>query len=148
MMKLEDILAMWKRDSEIDEMNLDSASIQSAKLHSKYLELLSVTKLQLRKREMEYNVLLKDKWLWYNGKMTRAEQDAKGWGYDPLNGLKILKGDMDYFYNSDQHIQSAKAQLDYIKTLIETMTDIMDNIKWRHQNIKNAIEWRRFTSGA
>jgi hypothetical protein len=96
---------------------------------------------------MEYNVLLKDKWLWYNGKMTRAEQDAKGWGYDPLNGLKILKGDMDYFYNSDQHIQSAKAQLDYIKTLIETMTDIMDNIKWRHQNIKNAIEWRKFTSG-
>jgi len=147
MLKLEDVLEMWKRDAEIDEMNLDSASIQSAKLHSKYLELLSITKLQLRKREMGFNTLLKDKWLWYNGKMTKAEQDERGWGYDPLNGLKILKGDMDYFYNSDTHIQSAKGQIDYLKTLIETLSDIMENIKWRHQNIKNIIEWRRFTSG-
>jgi hypothetical protein len=147
MLKLEDVLAMWKRDSEIDEMNLDSASIQSAKLHSKYLELLSITKLQLRKRDMEFNILLKDKWLWYNGKMTKAEQDVRGWGYDPMNGLKVLKGDMDYFYNSDQHIQAAKGQLEYLKTLIETLSEIMENIKWRHQNIKNMIEWRKFTSG-
>lgn len=147
MIRLEDVLAMWKKDSEIDEMNLDAASIQSAKLHSKYLELLSVTKLQLRKREMEFNTLLKDKWLWYNGKMTKVEQDERGWGYDPLNGLKILKGDMDYFYNSDAHIQSAKGQIDYLKTVLETLSDIMDNVKWRHQNIKNMIEWRKFTSG-
>ena len=23
----------------------------------------------------------------------------------------------------------------------------LENIKWRHQNIKNMIEWRKFTSG-
>lgn len=147
MMKLDDVLEMWKKDSPIDEMNLDSASMQSAKLHSKYLELLSITKLQLRKREMEFKVLLKDKWLFYNGKMPKAEIDARGWGYDPLNGLKILKGEMDYFYNSDSHIQAAQGQIEYLKTLIDTLEEIMNNIRWRHSNIKNMIDWRRFTSG-
>ena len=147
MIKLEDILEMWKKDSPIDEMNLDAASIQSAKLHSKYLELLSITKLLQRRREMEFQTLLKDKWLWYNGKMTKAQIDEKGWGYHPMSGLKVLKGDMDYFYNSDPQIQAAKGQIEYIKTTVETLTDIMENIKWRHQNIKNMIDWRRFTSG-
>jgi len=147
MVNLEDILEMWKKDSPIDEMNLDAASIQSAKLHSKYLELLSITKLLQRRREMEFKILLKDKWLWYNGKMTKAEQDERGWGYDPMSGLKVLKGDMDYFYNSDPQIQLAQSQIEYIKTTIEALTDIMENIKWRHQNIKNMIDWRRFTSG-
>jgi len=65
MLKLDDILEMWKKDSPIDEMNLDVSSINSAKLHSKYLELLSVTKLQLKKKEMDFKVLLKNKYLWY-----------------------------------------------------------------------------------
>ena len=70
MITIDKVLEMWKKDSPIDELNLDTASQQSAKLHSKYLELLSVTKLQLRKKEMEFKVLLKNKWLGYNGKMS------------------------------------------------------------------------------
>jgi hypothetical protein len=147
MITLDKVLEMWKNDSPIDELNLDTASQQSAKLHSKYLELLSVTKLQLRKKEMEFKVLLKNKWLWYNGKMSKAEMDKLGWGYDPLNGLKVLKGDMDHFYDSDQHIQEANAHIEYLQTLVDTLSEIMENIKWRHQNIGNMIKWRQFTSG-
>lgn len=147
MLKLDDVLEMWKKDAQIDEMNLDNASIESAKLHSKYLELLSVTKLQLKKKEMEFKVLLKNKWLWYNGKMSKDEIDALGWSYDPLNGLKVLKGEMDHFYDADPHIQSAQGQIEYLKTLIDTLSEVLENIKWRHQSIKNAIEWRKFTSG-
>jgi len=146
-MQLDDILEMWKKDSPIDEMNLDTASQQSAKLHSKYLELLSVNKLQLRKKELEFKVLLKNKWLWYNGKMSKQQMDELGWSYDPTDGLKILKGEMDYYYDSDKEIQEATARIEYLKTLIDTLQEIMENIKWRHQNIKNMIEWRKFTSG-
>lgn len=146
-MTLDEIIEMWKKDSPIDEMNLDSASQQSAKLHSKYLELLSVNKLQLRKREMEFKVLLKNKWLWYNGKMSKQQMDQLGWSYDPTDGLKILKGEMDYYYDSDPHIQEANARIEYLKTMVDTLHEIMENIKWRHQNIKNMIEWRKFTSG-
>jgi len=108
---------------------------------------LSVSRLQLKRKEAEYHTLLKDKWMWYNGKMTKDEIDARGWDYDPLNGLKVLKGDMDYFYNSDEHIQTAKMKIDYLKELVSTLEEIISNIRWRHQNIKNIIEWRKFTSG-
>lgn len=148
MMKLEDVIEMWKKDAEIDEMNLDSASIQSAKLHAKYLELISVAKLQLKRREMEFKVLLKNKWMHYHGKLSKTEIDQLGWSYDPLNGLKVLKGDMNYFFDSDNHVQDLQIKIEYLKTLIETLDEIMQNIKWRHQNIKNIIEWRRFTSGS
>lgn len=147
MLQLDEIIEMWKKDSVIDEMNLDEASLKSANLHSKYLEMISVYKLQLKKRDAEFKVLLKNKWLWYNGKMSKDQIDDLGWEYDALNGLKVMKGDMDYYYDSDPHIQEAQAKIEYIKTIIETLKEIMDNIKWRHQSIKNAIEWRKFTSG-
>lgn len=146
-LRLEDVLKMWKEDSEIDELKLDEASRESARLHAKYLEMLSVTRLQLKKKESEYNTLLRDKFLWYNGKMSKDEMDARGWDYDPLNGLKILKGDMDRFYNADADIQNSKMKIDYLKELVATLEEIISNIRWRHQTIRNAIEWQKFTSG-
>jgi len=146
-LRIEDVLEMWKTDSEIDELKLDDASHQSARLHSKYLELLSITRLQLKRKEAEFRVLLKDKFLWYNGKMTKDEIDARGWSYDPLNGLKVLKGDMDRFYDSDSDIQNAQMKIDYLKELVAVLEEIMGNIRFRSNNIKNIIEWRKFTSG-
>lgn len=146
-MTLDEIHELWKRDSQIDEMNLDEASRDAAKLHSKYLELHSHAKLQHKKRELDFKVLLRNKWLWYNGKMSKAQIDELGWNYDPLDGLKILKGEMDYYYDSDQHIQEAQAKIELLKVQVETLKEIMESIKWRHQTIKNMIEWRKFTSG-
>lgn len=147
MNNLQEILEMWKKDSVIDEMNLDESSRNSAKLHSKYLELLSVNRIKLKKAELDFKVLLKDKWLHYNGKLSKEEMDEKGWDYDPLNGLTVLKSDMDYYYDSDPLIQQAQTKIEYLKELVDTLKEILENIKWRHQNIKNMIEWRKFTSG-
>lgn len=148
MINLEEIFKMWAKDSEIDDLRLDEASKKSASLHAKYLEMLSVSKLQLKRKDMEFKVLLKKKWLWYNGKLTKDQIDELGWEYDALNGLKVLKGEMDYYYNSDPHIQEAEARIEYIKTIKETLEEIINNIRWRHSSIKNAIDWRRFESGA
>ena len=147
MNNLQEILEMWKKDSVIDELNLDESSRDSAKLHSKYLEILSVNRIKLKKAELDFKVLLKDKWLHYNGKMSQEEIDEKGWDYNPLGGLTVLKGDMDYYYDSDPIIQKAKAAIDYTQEICDVLKEILENIKWRHQNIKNMIEWRKFTSG-
>ena len=147
MLNLEDVMKMWAKDSEIDDIRLDEASKKTASLHAKYLEMLSVTKLQLKRRDMDFKVLLKNKWLWYNGKMPKDQIDQLGWEYDALNGLKVLKGEMDYYYDSDPHIQEAQAKIDYLKTLIETLEEIINTIRWRHSTIKNMIDWRKFESG-
>ena len=147
MNNLDQSLEMWKTDSVIDEVKLDESSMNSAKLHAKYLEILSVNRIKLKKADMDFKVLLRDKFMHYNGKLSQEEMDKKGWDYDPLNGLTVLKGDMDKWYDADPVIQEAQAKIAYLQNLIDTLKEILDNIKWRHQNIKNMIEWRKFTSG-
>ena len=148
MLTLEQILEEWKKDCQIDNMELDTSSRETPKLHAKYVELLSMSKLQKHRKEMEFKKLLKDKFMWYNGKMDKQTMDDKGWEYDPFDGLtKPLKSDMDYFYEADPQIQALQSQIEYWKTVIDTLSEIVSNITWRHQTINNMIKWRQFTSG-
>tara|TARA_B100000927_G_scaffold290847_1_gene290795 strand:+ start:702 stop:1145 length:444 start_codon:yes stop_codon:yes gene_type:complete len=146
MIQLNDILEQWKTDSLIN-MPLDESSKQTPKLHSKYLELLSLSKFQLKKSELEQKTLLKDKWLYYNGKLSEEEIKEKNWNPDPFNGLKILKGEMDYYYDADPEIQKSEEKIEYYKNTVSVLTEIVDTIKWRHQTISNMIKWKVFESG-
>ena len=146
-MDLKMILDMWSSDCVIGQTNLDESSRQTPLLHAKYLELLSTAKLRLKKAEQEQKVLLKDKWLYYNGKMDQSEIEEKSWKPDPFDGLKILKGEMDYYYDSDPEIQHSVEKIEYIKTTIDTLNEILNNVNWRHQTISNMIKWRIFESG-
>lgn len=147
MIKLDEILEMWKKDSVIDNVSLDESSNHFSKIHAKYLEMLSVVKLQLKKKEMDQKILLRDKWLHFNGKLDKSVIDDYGWSYDPFNGLKILKSDLHYFFESDSDLQKSEERIEYLKTLKDTLQEIVDNIKWKHQAIRNCIEWQKFTSG-
>ena len=144
---LEQILKMWEKDSKIDNSSLDEASRQTPMLHAKYLPLLAEAKLTLRRVEAEQKILLKDKWLYYNGKMTKDQIEAKGWQFDPFDGLRVLKGEMDYYYDSDIDIQKSEEKIQHWKITVETLIEIVDNIKWRHQTIGNMIKWRMFEAG-
>ena len=148
-MNIEQVLEMWKTDSIIDDLKLDDTTIKMARIHSKYLELITIAKIRRKKKDLDYKTLLKNKWLYYNGKLSKEEIDIYQWEYDPFSGLnKPLKSDMNYYYDADTDIQKAQAALEYDKVLIETLEEIMNTIRWRHQNIGNIIKWRAFESGA
>ena len=147
MIDLKKVHEMWQEDSTINNNQLDETSRQTPKLHSKYLQLWSTAKLELRRTEFEQKKLLKEKLLYYNGKMDQETLQQKGWDPDPFDGLKILKGEMDYYYDSDPEIQKSEEKIQYWKTVIETLTEIIDNLKWRHQTISNIIKWKQFESG-
>ena len=147
MIDLKSIHEMWARDCIIDPNELDKSSREQPILHAKYLELLSTYKLQLKRAEFSQKSLLKDKWLWYNGKMDHSEIIEKGWNPDPFNGLKILKGEMDHYYDTDPEIQESELKIQYYKNVIDTLEEIINNIKWRHSTIKNIIDWKKFESG-
>ena len=146
-MTLEQVLEEWKTDSKIPRNDLAETSRQTPSLHSKYLTYLSQAKLRLRKTEMDQKALLKKKWLYYNGKMSQEELLATGWDLDPLNGLKIMKGEMDYYYDADTEIQESELKIQYLKTLIDTLNEIVNNLNWRHQTIGNIIKWKVFEAG-
>jgi hypothetical protein len=147
-MNLEMIFEMWEKDCKIDSASLDEASRLSPMLHAKYLQYHAQAKLQVKRSEMAQKILLKDKWLYYNGKMTQDEISEHGWEFDPFKGLKVLKGEMNHFYDSDIDIQRSEEKIQYWKVINETLSEIVDNIKWRHQTIGNMIKWRMFEAGA
>jgi hypothetical protein len=147
-MDVQEILEMWQEDCQIDQFKLDDATIKIASLHSKYLGLITVAKIKKKDKDLKFKMLLKDKWLYYNGKMNKGQMDMRSWDYDPFNGLnKPLKGDMNYYYDADADIQKSQAEIEYMQTLIDTLKEIMDTIRWRHQSISNIIKWRSFEAG-
>jgi hypothetical protein len=138
---------MWIKDCKIDTYQLDETSRKTPALHAKYIQMWSTAKLELRRAERAQKSLLKEKWLYYNGKMDHETLKEKGWNPDPFDGLKVLKGEMDYYYDSDPEIQESEELIQYWKTYVETVTEIIDNLKWRHQTISNMIRWKQFESG-
>jgi hypothetical protein len=148
MIDLNTVLSMWEEDCKINNTKLDDASRETPNLHAKYLRMLTEAKLSLKRAEFKQKTLLKEKWLYYNGKMPQEELEEKGWDPDPFDGLKVMKGEMEYYYDSDPEIQKSEELIEYWKTVKDTLIDIIDNIKWRHQTIRNMISWRQFESGS
>lgn len=143
-MNLDDLKTEWKKDCEIDDIQLDNASLEVPKLHAKYLDLLS-SKLILQKQyQLKYDTLLRDKWMWYNGKFSSEELKELGWEqFD----LKIMKADLHYVFNADADLQNLKAKQEYLKITIDFLKECLTNITWRHQTIRNTIDWRKFMAG-
>ena len=145
-MNLEDIMKEWEEDCAIGH-RLDEVSQATPQLHAKYLNYLTQAKLTLKRLEAKQAKLLKNKFLWYNGKLHKEEIDALGWAHDPFDGLKVMKTDLNFWYESDDEIQQSEALIVYYKTTIETVREMVDTLKWRHQTVKNIIEVRKFEAG-
>jgi hypothetical protein len=146
-MDLQKILDEWSKDSVIERTALDETSRATPSLHAKYLQWLAEAKLAKKRAEFKQKTLLKKKWLYYNGKMDRESIEVLGWEPDPFDGLKIMKGEMDYYYDSDPEIQQSEEKVQYWKTVIDTLTEIVNNLNWRHQTISNIIRWKQFEAG-
>jgi hypothetical protein len=147
-MQLEELIEMWKVDSVIDDSALDGVTVKCAVMHSKYLELLSIAKLQMKRYEAQLANLKKDKWLYFTGKMTKEDMDKRNWPYDPFQGMvKPMKSDLDMYYETDADLRKIKELMEYQKTMIEALDEIMSTIRWRHQNIRNILDWKKFVAG-
>ena len=62
--------------------------------------------------------------------------------------LKILKQDVDKYIEADEAYIQAKQKMDYLSTVVDFLDRTIKQIGGRDWTIRNAIEWRKFTSGA
>jgi hypothetical protein len=144
-MKLSEIQEMWEQDSRIDETNLGRESTRVPTLHAKYLTYLSKVKLQLRKAESDYYNTRRLKYRYYRGEMTQMELEDNGWVQ--WQGNKPLKNEMDEFLQCDEHLIELQDKVEYFKTVIYTLEQILRSINSRTWDIKTAVEWTKFTNG-
>ena len=145
-MKLSEIQQDWIADSKINELELGREAIKVPTLHSKYLTILSNTKLQLRKAESDYYKLRQLKFRYYRGELTQKELEDNEW--HQYQGNKPLKNEMDEFMQCDEDLNNLLDKAEYFKTVIYTLEQILRSINSRTWDIKSAIEWNKFTNGA
>lgn len=146
-MNLEQLKEEWSKDTQIDDIELDKSSLEVPKLHAKYSSLLSDKLVTLKKLQLELSKTTKLKWLWYSGKLSHEEIKTLGWEDDPFDGLKVMKSDYNYYFNADDDIQNLNGKIEYLNVCIQFLQKCMENITWRHQTIKNTIDWRKFMAG-
>ena len=141
-MDLEELQILAEKDLKINDTELDLESLKTPQLHNKYLKHLNKFKLLLSKSQIDYYTLRKEKWEYYTGKAPQQVYAEK-----PFN-LKILKTDIDKYMDADPELVKLKQKVEYIQTVIDFLDSTIKQISNRGFQIKNAIDWRKFTSGA
>lgn len=144
-MKLSEITEEWSKDAPINETNLGQEAARVPILHAKYISVLSKTKLQLRKAESDYFNTRRLKYKYYRGEMSRQELEDEGWVQ--YQGNKPLKNEMDELLQCDNQLIELEDKIEYFKTSIYTLEQIIRSLNSRTFDIKSGIEWAKFTNG-
>ena len=141
-MTLEELQEQVDKDLKINDTELDLESLKTPQLHNKYLKHYNNFKLLLTRAESDYKILKRVKWEYYTGKASPQVYQQK-----PFN-LKIMKSDIDKYLESDEELIKAKQKIDYLETVVKYLDRTLKIIGGRDWQIRNSIEWRKFTSGA
>ena len=141
-MDLEQLPLEADKDLKINDTELDLESLKTPQLHNKYMKHYTKFKLLLTRTEDELRTMKRDKWEYYTGKADPSVYQAK-----PFD-LKIMRTDIDKYLEADEDLQKLSQKIAYLIIVVDFLDKTIRVIVNRTYTIKNAIEWRRFTSGA
>ena len=137
-MKLEDIMKEWEVDAPIDNQNLDGESLKIPNLHAKYMEMYTKEKRPFREVKRKWKVLFKKRW-----EVIIAKQ-----GRPPDHNIRISKSELEkYYVAADSELQEFEALINDQEDKVDYLSGVLDTIKNRNWQIKNAIDWSKFQIG-
>lgn len=141
-MNLEKLQEMWEKDSVIDPDNLHMESLKIPQLHSKYYTLYNTISLLKEKSKDTYNKLRLQRYNYYTGKA-----DPEVYIEEPLF-LKVREKDaIQRFMDADEKLSNVEMKIKYYDTMLDFLKEIIKTISNRTYQIKNAIEFMKFTAG-
>ena len=141
-MTLEELQDIVEKKLKINDTELDLEALKTPQLHNEFLKHYNKFKLMKTKASAELATIKLHKWEYYTGKADPMVYQQK-----PFN-LKILKQDVDKYIEADEDYQKIKQKVDYLNTIVDFLDRTIRQIQNRGFLIKDAIEWRKFTSGA
>ena len=143
-MKLEDIQELWHRDREIDYTELGTESIRIPLIHDKYLKIFTDERIRLKGVEFELSKMVRTKTEYYSGKMSQEELERRGW--EQYLG-RLLKNEIANYIESDDDVIKLKQQLVVLQEKVSYLDSVIRMINNRGFQIKNALDWLKFTNG-
>ena len=140
-MNLDEIQSLWEEDARIDPDNLHAESIKIPSLHAKYYNIYNNISLLKKKEENKFKILKKEKWMYFSGK-----SDPEVYIKQPFD-YKVLRQDIDKYMDADEDILKSISKMEYYQTMLSYLDSILKTIMNRSYQIKNSIEYMRFTAG-
>lgn len=143
-MKLEEISQEWIKDAKIDTTELDIESIKIPQLHSKYLKIYFEERRRLKGLEFQSKEMYLNKYEYYNGRLS--DEELKNLNWEPFM-KRLMKNEVDLYLESDKDIIANNMRIVNQKEKLDMLEEILKNLNQRNFQIKNAIDWKKFTQG-
>jgi hypothetical protein len=141
-LKLQELHDEWSKDAKIDSTEAGEASANIPVLHSKYLRLLS-------NERMRYKALLIKK--------AELELQLEDYFLGKIDGRDIGRPPYQYTITKDRAEKLTLIDPDMVKINLQVadseertlfLKEVISNINQRNWQIRNYLEWLKFTQGA
>ena len=142
MITLDKIQEMWEKDAKMDPDNLHTESLNIPVLHSKYYEIYNNIYLLRKKAEQQRKNIRHERYEYFSGKA-----DPEVYVKDPFPKKIRDKDTMQKYLDADEKLSGVSLKIDYYETMLRYLEEILKQITNRTYQIKNSIEFMRFTSG-
>ncbi len=133
---------MWESDSKIDPDNLHTESLNIPILHAKYYEIYNTVMLLRKKAEQQRKNIRHERYEYFSGK-----SDPEVYIENPFPKKIRDKDTMQKYLDADEKLSNCSLKIDYYETTLRYLEEILKQVGNRTYQIKNAIEFMRFSSG-
>ena len=142
MIDLETLQGMWENDSKIDPDNLHTESLNIPVLHSKYYQIYNTLMLLRKKAEQQRKNIRHERYEYFAGK---AEPQV--YIENPFPKKIRDKETMQKYLDADDKLSGVSLKIEYYEVMLRFIEEILKQLTNRTYQIKNAIEFMRFSSG-
>ena len=142
MIDLPTLQQMWEKDSKIDIDNLHTESLNIPVLHSKYYDIYNNLMLLRTKAEQQKKNVRHERYEYYSGK---ADPDVHI--QNPFPKKIRDKDTMTKYLDADERLSNVSMKIEYYNVMLRYIEEILKQITNRTYQIKNSIEFMRFSSG-
>ena len=145
-MNIENIMDLWSEDVKMDNVDLDTESLKIPNLHAKWLNILTKERQKLRRLTIKKQQLSKTLAEYYRGELNNPEELAEIKREPYLK--TVLKSEIHTYVDTDSDMIELNLRMSYQQEVVDVVEEIMKAVNGRQWNIRNAIEWRKFSNAA
>tara|TARA_B100000902_G_scaffold394795_1_gene451897 strand:- start:9880 stop:10314 length:435 start_codon:yes stop_codon:yes gene_type:complete len=142
MIDLVTVQGMWEKDSKIDPDNLHTESLNIPVLHAKYYDIYNNLILLRKKAEQQRKNIRHERYEYYSGKA-----DPEVYAENPFPKKIRDKDTMQKYLDADTKLSGLSLKIEYYDTTLKYIEEILKMIYNRTYQIKNALEFMKFSSG-
>ena len=142
MVDLETIQSMWVKDSKMDPDNLHTESLNIPILHAKYYDLYNNITLLWKKADQQRKNIRHERYEYFSGKA-----DPEVYIDNPFPKKIRDKDTLQKYLDADEKLSGVSLKIEYYDVMLKYLEEILKQLSQRTYQIKNAIEFMRFSAG-